>query len=160
MEDVPPLVLPTVMFDIPASKGLDILPDNYSITVEDLETATQQQGITLNEGGCALIRTGFGSIFETDGHRYLHDWAGLSPAAVRWLAAKKPRLVGTDNLSLGVPDLFDAHRVLLIENGIYVMKSLNLESLSVAQKYSSTVIVLPLKIKGGEASLIRPIAIA
>jgi len=90
----------------------------------------------------------------------LHDWAGLSPEAVRWLAAKKPRLVGTDNLSLGVPDLFDAHRVLLIENGIYVMKSLNLESLSADQQYLFTVIVLPLKIKGGEASLIRPIAIA
>ena len=128
--------------------------------IDNAIEAAEQQGISLNEGDCALVRTGFGSIFETDGNRYLHDWAGLSPEAVRWLAAKKPRLVGTDNLSLGVPDLFDAHRVLLIENGIYVMKSLNLESLSEAKKYSSTVIVLPLKIKGGEASLIRPIAIA
>jgi len=59
-----------------------------------------------------------------------------------------------------MPDLFDAHRVLLIENGIYVMKSLNLESLAADQQYAFTVIVLPLKIKGGEASLIRPIAIA
>ncbi len=79
---------------------------------------------------------------------------------MRWLAAKKPALVGTDNLSLGVPDLFDAHRVLLVDNGIYIMKSLNLESLSADEQYLSTVIVLPLKIKGGEASLIRPIAIA
>ncbi len=148
------------MFDIPAVKGLDMLPDKYSITVEDLETAAEQQGTSINEGDCALIRTGFGSIFESDGNRYLHDWAGLSQEAVRWLAAKKPALVGTDNLSLGVPDLFDAHRVLLIENGIYVMKSLNLEGLSADQRYLFTVIVLPLKIKGGEASLIRPIAIA
>ena len=76
------------------------------------------------------------------------------------LLQKKPGLVGTDNLSLGVPDLFDAHRVLLIENGIYVMKSLNLESLAADQQTICTVVVLPLKIKGGEASLIRPIAIA
>jgi kynurenine formamidase len=160
MEDVPPLVLKTVLFDIPAAKGLDILPDNYSITVADLEAAADQHGVNPEPGDCILVRTGFGQIFETDGQRYLHEWAGLSPGAVRWLAEKKPRLVGTDNLSLGVPDLFDAHRVLLIDNGIYVMKSLNLESLSADHQYESTVIVLPLKIKGGEASLIRPIAIA
>jgi kynurenine formamidase len=79
---------------------------------------------------------------------------------VRWIAARKPRLVGTDNLSLGVPDLFDAHRVLLINNGIYVMKSLNLEALAADRQAMSTVIVLPLKIKGAEASLVRPMALA
>ena len=160
MEDVPPLVLRAALFDIPSLKGLDVLPEKYSITVEDLEGAAEKQGIELSEGDCAMVRTGFGQYFETDADTYLHKWAGLSPEAVRWLAAKKPRLVGTDNLSLGVPDLFDAHRVLLIENGIYVMKSLNLESLAADQHSNCTVVVLPLKIKGGEASLVRPIAIA
>ncbi|MFQ5983332.1 MAG: cyclase family protein [Woeseiaceae bacterium] len=160
MEDVPPLVLRAVLFDVPGYKGLNVLPEKYSITVGDLEGAADKQGVELNEGDCAIVRTGFGRYFETDGDTYLHKWAGLSPEAVRWLAAKKPVLVGTDNLSLGVPDLFDAHRVLLIENGIYVMKSLNLESLAADQQYESTVVVLPLKIKGAEASLIRPIAIA
>jgi kynurenine formamidase len=160
MEDVPPLVLRAALFDIPALKGMDALPEKYSITVEDLEGAAEAQDSQLEEGDCALVRTGFGRYFETDGDKYLHRWAGLSPEAVRWLADKKPGLVGTDNLSLGVPDLFDAHRVLLIDNGIYVMKSLNLESLAADQRAVSTVIVLPLKIKGGEASLVRPIAIA
>ena len=50
--------------------------------------------------------------------------------------------------------------VLLVENGIYIMKSLTLESLAEDQQSISTVVVLPLKIKGGEASLVRPIAIA
>jgi kynurenine formamidase len=39
------------------------------------------------------------------------------------------------------------------------MKSLYLEELAADRKYVSTVIVLPLKIKGGEASLVRPVAI-
>lgn len=160
MEAVPPLVLRAVMFDIPALKELDILPERYSITAEDLEAACEAQGSELREGDCAIVRTGYGSLFETDGDAYLHQWAGLSPEAVRWLADRQPRLVGTDNLSLGCPDLFDAHRVLLIENGIYVMKSLYLEELSAERRYVSTVIVLPLKIRGGEASLVRPVAIA
>jgi len=160
MEDVPPLVLRAVLFDIPGVKGLDVLPERYSITVEDLEAAADKQGVSLQEGNCALVRTGFGRYFESDGETYLHKWAGLSPDAVRWLADRKPRLVGTDNLSIGVPDLFDAHRVLLVENGIYVMKSLMLDELAKEERFISTVVVLPLKIKGGEASLIRPIAIA
>jgi len=40
------------------------------------------------------------------------------------------------------------------------MKSLYLEELSKDRRLSSLVVVLPLKIKGGEASLVRPIAIA
>jgi kynurenine formamidase len=159
MEKVPPLLLRTVMFDIPALKGCDMLPERYSITVRDLEEAAASQGGEIQEGDCAIVRTGYGRLFESDGDRYLHKWAGLSREAVRWLAERKPRLVGTDNLSLGCPDLFDAHRVLLIENGIYVMKSLYLEELSADHGYLSTVIVLPLKLKGGEASLVRPIAV-
>ncbi len=107
-----------------------------------------------------LVRTGYARYFETDRDTYLYKWAGLSPEAVSWIAARKPRLVGTDNLSIGVPNLFDAHRQLMIENGIYVMKSLTLEALAADHQSVSTVVVLPLKIKGGEASLVRPIALA
>ncbi len=160
MENVPPLVLRTIMFDVPGYKGLEVLPEKYSITVADLQGTADKQDVEVRQGDCVIVRTGYGRYFETDSDTYLHKWAGLSGEAVRWLAAKKPRLLGADNLSLGVPDLFDAHRVLLIENGIYVMKSLNLESLAGDRQYVSTVVVLPLKIKGGEASLIRPIAIA
>ncbi len=159
MESVPPLLLQAVLFDIPRLKGVDVLPERYSITVEDLEAAAEQQHLLLEEGNCLLIRTGYARYFETDADTYLNKWAGLSPKAVRWLADRKPRLVGTDNLSIGVPNLFDAHRVLLVENGIYVMKSLTLESLAQDQHSVFTVVVLPLKLKGGEASLVRPIAI-
>ena len=87
-------------------------------------------------------------------------WAGLNDAAAQWVADKKPRLVGTDNLSIGVPGPFAAHRILMVANGIYVMKSLKLEEMSKDARFDSTVIVLPLKLKGGEASLVRPIALA
>ena len=160
MEKVPPLVLRAALFDVPAVHGLEVLPERYSITAEDLQAAATRQGLAPGEGECILVRTGYARYFETDRETYLHKWAGLSPAAVRWIAARKPRLVGTDNLSLGVPDLFDAHRVLLIDNGIYVMKSLNLEALARDRHAVSTVIVLPLKIRGGEASLVRPLALA
>ncbi|MCB1596466.1 MAG: cyclase family protein [Gammaproteobacteria bacterium] len=160
MEKVPPLVLPATLFDIPAALGMEVLPERYSITVADLEAAAERQKINIEDGSCVLVRTGYARYFETDRDAYLYKWAGLSPEAVGWIAARKPRLVGTDNLSIGVPNLFDAHRQLMIENGIYVMKSLTLEALAADHQSVSTVVVLPLKIKGGEASLVRPIALA
>lgn len=160
MEKVPPLLLRAVLLDIPAYKGLDILPECYAITAEDLEGAAATQGVTINEGDCILIRTGYARYFETDREAYLYKWAGLGDEAAYWVAARKPRLVGIDNLSLGVPTPFTSHRVILVEAGIYLMKSLTLEALAASGNYVSTVVVLPLKIKGGEASLVRPIAIA
>lgn len=160
MEQVPPLLLRAVLLDIPAYKGLDILPEGYAITPADLEGAAATQGVTVGEGDCLLIRTGYARFFETDRETYLYKWAGLGDDAAHWVAARKPRLVGIDNLSLGVPTPFASHRIILVEAGIYLMKSLTLETLAASGKYVSTVVVLPLKIKGGEASLVRPIAIA
>lgn len=160
MEKVPPLILRAALLDIPAVKSLDVLPRRYSITVDDVQAAIERQGLTVNPGECVLVRTGYARYFETDRDVYLNEWAGLSPEAVRHIAAWKPRLLGTDNLSIGVPNLFDAHRHLMVENGIYVMKSLNLEALAADGQSVSTVVVLPLKIRGGEASLVRPIALA
>lgn len=160
LEKVPPLLLRSVLLDIPGYKGLDILPERYAITPEDLEGAAARQGVTIQEGDCILVRTGYARFFETDRDAYLNKWAGLSDDAAHWIVARKPRLVGTDNLSLGVPAPFASHRIILVEAGIYVMKSLTLEALAADKRYISTVVVLPLKIKGGEASLVRPIAIA
>lgn len=160
LEKVPPLILRAVLLDVPDYMDMDILPERYPITPEDLAGTAEKAGVSVNAGDCVLIRTGYGRFFETDGHTYLHKWAGLNDAAARWLAEKKPRLVGTDNLSLGVPAPFASHRILLVENGIYVMKSLALDELAKDRRYVSTVIVLPLKIRGGEASLVRPVAIA
>ncbi|MDR2837577.1 MAG: cyclase family protein [Azonexus sp.] len=159
MEKVPPQVLRAVLLDIPGFKGLDVLPERYAITPADLEGAAQKQGVQINPGDCILVRTGYGRFFETDRDTYLNKWAGLSDDAAHWIVARQPGLVGIDNLSLGVPAPFASHRIILVEAGIYVMKSLTLESLAAAKGYVSAVIVLPLKIKGGEASLVRPIAI-
>lgn len=160
LEKVPPLVLRAVLLDIAAYKGLDLLPERYAITPDDLDGACGAQGVTLRDGDCLLVRTGYGRFFETDRDAYLNKWAGLSDDGARWIAARNLKLVGIDNLSLGVPQPFSSHRIILIERGIYVMKNLTLEALAADRRYVTTVVVLPLKIKGGEASLVRPIALA
>jgi kynurenine formamidase len=160
VDKVPPIVRGGVLLDIPLCKELDILPERYEVTPADLEEAMSKQQTKISEGDCLLIRTGYSRFFTSDANRYLHKFAGIGAEAARWLAKRKPSAVGIDNLAAGVPKPFEVHNILLSDNGIFLMKSLYLEELSKDRKYSSVVVVLPLKIRGGEASLVRPIAIA
>ena len=160
VDQVAPIVRRGVLLDVAAQKGLDILPERYEITPEDLQGTLSSSGNSINQGDCVLVRTGYSRFFTTDADAYLHKYAGLGADAARWFASKKVGVVGIDNLAAGVPKPFEVHNILLSDNGIFLMKSLNLEELAKDRKGVSVVVVLPLKIKGGEASLVRPIAMA
>ncbi|BBD72024.1 cyclase [Sulfodiicoccus acidiphilus] len=159
MDALPPLVLRGVLFDVPKAKKLDILPERYEITPTDLEEALSKEGAELKGGDCVLVRTGYSRFFRTDREKYLHDFAGLGAAAAKWLVDRGAKVVAVDNLAAGVPKPFEVHNIVLSDNGRLMMKSINLEELSKDEKWVTTVFILPLKIVGGEASLVRPIAI-
>jgi len=158
-EEIPIYVRRAVLLDIPASKGLDILPQRYGITAEDLEKCLDYEGVSLREGDVALVRTGYSRYFTTDREKYLHDFAGITEESAQWLINRKISLLGIDNLAMAVPKPFKVHLMFLVDAGIHVMKSLYLEELSRDKAYVTVVVVTPLKIVGGTGSLIRPIAL-
>lgn len=158
-EEIPIFVKRAVLFDVPASKGLDILPHRYEITAEDLERCLSLQNIILREGDAALVRTGYSRYFTTDKEKYLHDFAGINEDSAKWLIDRKISLLGIDNLAMAVPKPFKVHLMFLVDAGIHVMKSLNLEELARDKAYTSVLVVTPLKILGGTGSLVRPIAL-
>lgn len=160
MEQVPPLVLPAVLLDVAAFKGVDLLPERYAITPEDLDGAAEMAGVRVAKGDCVLVRTGYSRFFQSDPERYLRRFAGLSTPAAEHVARWQPRVLGIDNLSIGVPLPFESHNILLSDNGIYTLKGLVLEQLARDKKYRCAIFVLPLKIRGCEASLVRPVALA
>jgi kynurenine formamidase len=161
IDKVPPQVRRGVLLDVAAYKRTEMLPERYPISPDDLEGTAEGNHSRIEEGDCVLVRTGYARVFATDADAYLHKFAGLTPEATHWLMKKKVAVVGTDNLAAGVmPKHFEVQNIILSDNGIFLMKSLNLEELARDKKYTSVLIVAPLKIKGGEASLVRPIAIA
>jgi len=160
VDQFPPMVKRGVLLDVAGHKGTDVLPERYEITPDDLSDSSKEIEGGIVRGDCALVRTGYSKFFTTNADAYLHKFAGLGADAAGWLASKGVGVVGIDNLAAGVPKPFEVHNILLSDNGILLMKSLNLEDLARDKKVLSVVVVLPLKIKGGEASLVRPIAIA
>jgi kynurenine formamidase len=75
--------------------------------------------------------------------------------------------VGSDNVAWDLPGHVDerlkvslpGHVVLLVQHGIYIIENLNLVDLSAARSYEFVFVCLPLKIVGGTASPVRPLAL-
>ncbi len=159
VDEVPIIVKRAVLLDFPSYKNVEILPSRYEITPEDIEGTLERQGVKLNAGDAALVRTGYSRFMSTDPQKYLRDFAGMNAQGARHLASKKISVACSDNLAFGVPKPFELHQVFLVDNGIYMVKSMNLEELAKDRVYVSTLIITPLKIKGSTGSLVRPIAI-
>lgn len=164
MDSVAPILAPGVLLDVAALKG-GRLPEGYLITVEDLEQCEANQRVTVAAESVVLIRTGYGAVWS-ENELYLRA-AGVSGAGAEWLAARRVRAVGIDNVALDVLGHRDeatnsslpCHLILIVRNGIHILENLNLEELSELRANEFTFICLPLKIIGGTGCPVRPVAL-
>ncbi len=113
------------------------------------------------------VREGEGIILNTGWSRYIHDkemfrnrLPRISRELALWLKDRKVNLVGVEPPSVADvnnrSELYDIHCILL-GAGILIIEGLtNLESI---EQNTITLIVLPLKIKDGDGSPVRAIAI-
>ena len=69
------------MIDVAGFKGVEMLGDNYEITVEDIEGAMKKQNITLAAGDAVLIHAGWGKLYGKDNPRYVKSCPGLGVRA-------------------------------------------------------------------------------
>lgn len=165
IENVGALITRGVLIDVAALKGVEMLPDTYPITVDDLQRALQRQKLTLQPGDAVIVNTGWGRLWDKDGARYLKTNPGLTAAAAEWLVKQDPMLIGTDNGPVGVspdpdPKLSNpVHQITLVVNGIHLLENLKLDEIAGKQVYEFALIVQPLKIRGGTGSTVAPIAV-
>ena len=165
VENVGALVTRGVLIDVAALKGTDILPDNYEITVQDLQQALQRENVSLQPGDAVIINTGWHRLWGKDNARYMKGNPGIGVAAAEWLAKQDPMLVGADNGPVEVspnPDpqiSLPVHQIMLVVNGIHLLENLKLDQLSGQRVYEFAFVMQPLKLKGGTGSTVAPIAI-
>ena len=55
--------------------------------------------------------------------------------------------------------MLPAHRVLLVERGIYIIETMALEELAAAQVYEFVFVLSPLPLFGATGSPVRPLAV-
>ncbi|MCV2885936.1 cyclase family protein [Aestuariibacter sp. AA17] len=156
-----------VLLDVAKFKAVEHLAPGYEITENDLIQTAKHQGVKVEPGMSVLIRTGYGRFFKTDKKRYVGPIPGVGEAAAKWLAKQNVFLTGADQLTFDVypkgGTVFPAHRILLAENGIYIVENMNLEALSdtLAQtkRYDFWLVMNPPKIRGATGMAINSFAI-
>jgi kynurenine formamidase len=165
-DEIPPIVAPGVLLDVPASKGVEELEPGYEVTVADLEECCDKQGVSVGPGTVALVRTGNGRHWK-DPERYM-DGPGVAVESSRWLAEQQVLAVGADNMAWDVRDvedpelgaMFAGHLVLIVHHGIYIIENLLLEELASAGVYEHTFVCAAPKFAGATGAPVRPLAIA
>jgi kynurenine formamidase len=165
VENVGTLMTRGVLIDVAALKGVDMLPDTYEVTVEDLQQALRRENLTLQPGDAIIIHTGWGKLWGRDNARYAKTNPGIGVVAAEWLARQDPMLVGADNTGVGVtPDVDPqvnnpVHQIMLVVNGIHLLENLKLDDLAAKRAYEFALILQPLKIQGGTGSTVAPVAL-
>jgi len=165
MDKVGTLMTRGVLLDIAGLKGVDMLPDTYEITVEDLEAAMKRQNVKIQAGDAVLIHTGWGRLYGKDNARYVKTCPGLGIKAAEYLAKLDPMLLGADNWPVEVapnPDpklSLPVHQVALVVNGLHLLENLKLDEMAAKKIYEFAFVMQPLKAAGFSGSTVAPIAI-
>ena len=154
-----------VLLDIAGLKGVDMLADNYEITVDDLQQALTKQKLTLQAGDAVIMHTGWGKLWGKDNARYVRGNPGIGVAAAEWLVKQDPLLLGADTPPVEVlpnPDKqlsLPVHQIALVINGIHLLENLKLDVLAAKGVHEFALTMQPLKIQGGTGSTVAPAAI-
>jgi kynurenine formamidase len=165
---IAPMVRRGVLLDVPGALGLDACEPGYEITVADLEAAERLAAITVAEGDVVLVRSGWGRNFDDGADAYVGRESGVpgvSEAGAQWLAGRRIHAAGADTIAFerlapgGGHSLLPAHRVLLVEAGIYIIEAMALDELAGIGVHEFTFVLVPMNLVGATGSPVRPLAV-
>jgi kynurenine formamidase len=165
---VTPIVGRGVLLDVPTALGRSACEPAYEITPDDLQAATSHAGVHVGAGDVVLVRSGWGRRFDEGTEAYLGTATGVpgvGEAGAHWLAQRGVLAAGADTIAFehlppgGGHAVLPAHRVLLVEHGIYIVEALALDELAAAGVHEFTFVLVPLPIRGATGSPVRPLAL-
>ncbi|MEU6020231.1 cyclase family protein [Micromonospora sp. NPDC048871] len=167
---IAPMVRRGVLLDVPAALGQpEGCPAGYEITPEDLAATAQRQGTPIRPGDVVLIRSGWGRLFDhEDRTRYVGHSSGVpgvGEAGATWLADAGIHAAGADTIAFEClrpgagHSVLPAHRVLLVERGVYIIETMALEELAADGVHEFLFMLSPLAIFGATGSPVRPLAV-
>lgn len=167
---IEPMIRRGVLLDVPAALGTpEGCAPGYEITPADLTAAEDRQGTPVRPGDVVLVRSGWGRHFaDPDRTVYIGGASGVpgvGEAGATWLAGRGAHAVGADTIAFEClhpgagHSVLPAHRVLLVENGIYIVEAMALEELAADGVHEFMFVLSPLPIYGATGSPVRPLAV-
>jgi kynurenine formamidase len=166
VHNIPPLVGRGVLVNMAKYFKTDVMKAGQYFNEKEIQEAASQQGVTIREGDVVLFHTGWtDGKLKSDPKAWVSGEPGLGEGGAAWLAAQNVMAVGADTWGLepvppekkGRP--FFGHVILLKENGIYILETMNTGPLA-AQGVTEFMFVLgQARIRGTVQMIINPVAL-
>jgi len=165
---LPGAVTRGVLLDAARHRGVEILPADAEIDVDELEAIERAQGVEVREGDVVLLRTGWRLKALRDGWEgWLEREPGLALYTARWLKERGVAAIASDNWGLEIqpaPEAFiPLHCVLIRDLGMMIGEILDLEALAedcaVDGQWDFLFSAPALRIAGAVGSPISPVAV-
>jgi kynurenine formamidase len=161
IENIKPIFTRGILIDLAAYKGVNTMPENYEITLEDIRNTLAKERLKesdIEPGDALLFNLGWWRIWP-DEKTVAGSPAHASPEVIDWIISLKPCMVGSD-ASLDAGPQYMLHKKLILENGIFNLEFMNFETLqSENPQYKFLFVFTPLQLKGATGSPGRPLAI-
>lgn len=158
-----------LLYDLPAHRDVPYLGKGEPVGADELREVGAAQGIDdPRAGDVVLVRTGYGAHWPNAERMAAHRGPGPDVSVARWLVECGVLATGSDTETFEVQPAPDTgtpsnpqpvHTHLLIEHGVLIIESLDLEPLARDRVYEFLFVALPLKIRGATGSMIDPIAV-
>jgi kynurenine formamidase len=167
--EIPPIWRRGVLYDVPGHRGVESLPAGEPVGADELRAIEEKTGVAAGEGDVALVRSGYLAHWPDREALAAHRGAGPDLSAAQLLAERGVLATGSDTETYEVQPAPDrgtptnpqpVHTLLLIERGIYILESLDLEEIARAGLREFLFVALPLSIRGATGSMLDPVAIA
>lgn len=165
---LPSLFTRGVLVDVASHRQVDCLPAGSPVDADEIATIIEAQGVEVGPWDVVLIRTGYMGLWPDADRMAEHLTPGPDISAAEWLVDRGVVAVGSDTETFEVQPAPDpgtpsnpqpVHVRLLIEAGVYIMESLDLEELSRDGVHEFLFVGLPLKIAGATGSMMDPLAV-
>jgi kynurenine formamidase len=165
------LVGRAVLLDVPATLGVDTLPDGHAIDADQLDAAAEFGKVEIREGDIVLLRTGRLKRGREEGWGSYAggDAPGLSYYSIPWLASHGIAAVASDTWGVEVrpnefPDSFQPfHIPALVYMGLMLGEMFDFERLAEAcaeeGRYEVFFSAPPLAVTGSVGGPPGPVAI-
>lgn len=172
-----------VLIDVARHRGVDALATDERVTLDEVETCIDHQGVELDGHEILLLRTGCLDYFYEEGADAFYDRYGdpsnrdvlLEPglthtkAVAEWFHDREIPAFCTDTItaeqtrSEETGTLIPLHPVLLRDLGMVITELVRLDDLAAAcaadGRYDCLFVSGPLKVVGGTAAPANPVAI-
>lgn len=162
-----------VLLDVARLKGVERLPIEYGISVDDLNACCEKQGVHVQPGDIVLVRTGHMQTFTKDGDRtvFMGMQPGVTYPCAEWVHDKSAAAVCADNMAVEILEMagltsgmpLPFHMLALRDMGCPLGEMFNLEALAADcaadGRYTFLLAAPPLAVTNGFGSPVNPLAL-